>query len=165
METKEIKTRVKVCSLEEFRGGRPPSCGEGEGDDACELRALFPVPRRAVILLANGEIVGGANQENAAFSSGDVRRAERVLLCRRALSGRGFQEDRRGRLDPAPASGFGLRRRLFPGIAHQPVRRVPPGALEYENAHGPIEVILYGAGKTYVLPSVASLLPLCFTEF
>ena len=37
--------------------------------------------------------------------------------------------------------------------------------LEYEAKYGPIEVILYGLDRTYILPSVASLLPLCFTEF
>ena len=37
--------------------------------------------------------------------------------------------------------------------------------LEYESAYGPIEVILYGKDKTYLLPSVSSLLPLSFTEF
>ena len=70
METKEIKTRVKVCSLEEL----------GEEDrrlveKAKEMtRASYAPYSRfhvgAAILLANGEIVGGANQENAAFSSG-----------------------------------------------------------------------------------------------
>ena len=37
--------------------------------------------------------------------------------------------------------------------------------LEYENMYGPIEVLLYGREGVVVLPSVASLLPLCFTEF
>lgn len=65
METKEIKTRVKVCSLEEL----------GEEDrrlveKAKEMtRASYAPYSRfhvgAAILLANGEIVGGANQENA----------------------------------------------------------------------------------------------------
>ncbi len=37
--------------------------------------------------------------------------------------------------------------------------------LEYEARDGAIEVILYGRDKTYIFPSVASLLPFCFTEF
>ena len=36
---------------------------------------------------------------------------------------------------------------------------------EYEKLYGPIEVLLYGEECVYVLPSVASLLPLTFTEF
>ena len=36
---------------------------------------------------------------------------------------------------------------------------------EYEKLYGPMEVLLYGQDCVYVLPSVASLLPLCFTEF
>ena len=37
--------------------------------------------------------------------------------------------------------------------------------LEYEAAYGPIEVLLYGREGVAVLPSIASLLPLCFTTF
>ena len=165
METKEIKTRVKVCSLEEPRGGRPPSCGEGEGDDACELRALFPVPRR-----------GGYTSPTARSWEGPTRRTR---PSRRATCGE------RSACFYAAARYPGVAFRKIAVAASTRLRRPasasdadcfqespisPCGAcrqalLEYENAHGPIEVILYGAGKTYVLPSVASLLPLCFTEF
>ena len=37
--------------------------------------------------------------------------------------------------------------------------------MEYENLHGPMEVILYGADKIYIVESVAQLLPQTFTEF
>lgn len=165
METKEIKTRVKVCSLEEL----------GEEDrrlveKAKEMtRASYAPYSRfhvgAAILLANDEIVGGANQENAAFSSGTCGERSACFYAAARYPGVAFRKI-------AVAAWTRLRRPASASDAdcfqESPIS--PCGAcrqalLEYENAHGPIEVILYGAGKTYVLPSVASLLPLCFTEF
>lgn len=110
----------------------------------------------AAIRLDNGSIVVGANQENVAFSSGTC--AERSAC---------FQA---GAIYPnVPFVAIAIA--AFTNGEFQRLPISPCGAcrqalLEYEVLHKkPIRLLLYGEREIYILPSVASLLPLCFTEF
>ena len=109
----------------------------------------------AAILLDNGEMLSGSNQENAAYPSGTC--AERTA-CYQASA-----------LHPGKAmKKIAIAARTSSGFQEKPIS--PCGACrqalaEYEKLYGPMEVLLYGQDCVYVLPSVASLLPLCFTEF
>lgn len=165
MKEREIKTIIKEYSYDEL-----PETDRILVDAAKEMTRYSHAPYSrfhvgAAILMDNGEIVRGNNQENAAFSSGTC--AERTACFQAAA--------------------------LYPGVpmrkiaiaawtaAHHPdntpfeecfqLRPISPcgscrqALLEYEAMHGAIEVILYGRETVMVLPSVASLLPLCFTEF
>jgi len=120
----------------------------------------------AAILLADGTIVRGSNQENAAYPSGTC--AERTA-CYQA-----------GALHPGVAFkkiaiAAWTDKGKKPGEAYSHYFQESPispcGAcrqalLEYEVLAGaPVEVILYGRERCYIFPSVASLLPFCFTEF
>lgn len=117
----------------------------------------------AALRLDSGRIVTGSNQENAAFGAGTcaersacfyahanwpddpIRKiavAARNMDARHATEGNPFQAE--------PISPCGVCRQAL---------------LEFEHLYGPIEVLLYGDREIYRLPSVASLLPLCFTEF
>ncbi len=111
----------------------------------------------AAILLDNGEIVSGANQENAAYPSGTC--AERsacyyagatypnVPFRKIAIAARGTD----GREIAEPVAPCGACRQAL---------------LEYEKLAGAdVEVLLVGADEIYILPSVKSLLPLSFSEF
>lgn len=111
----------------------------------------------AAILLDNGEVVPGSNQENAAYPSGTC--AERsacfyagarypgVPFLKIAIAARGTD----GRETPVPTAPCGACRQAL---------------LEYEKLAGhDVKVILAGSQEIYVLPSVKSLLPLCFSEF
>lgn len=110
----------------------------------------------AAILLDNGEVVKGANQENAAFSSGTC--AERSACFSAGALHKGHTMEmiaiaacKDGEFQRLPISPCGACRQAL---------------LEYETAQGkPMQVLLYGSEAIYRLPSVASLLPLCFTEF
>lgn len=111
----------------------------------------------AAIQLDNGETITGANQENAAFPSGTC--AERSA-CFYAHA----------RYPQARFQSIAIAARGTDGqFVEHPV--APCGAcrqalLEYEVlAQGPVEVLLCGRDKVYRFPSVASLLPLAFTEF
>lgn len=111
----------------------------------------------AAILLDNGVTVTGANQENAAFSAGTCAersacfyahanypeaRFEAIAIAARAEDGE-FVVD--------PVSPCGVCRQSL---------------LEYEVLAGhPVTVWLAGRDRVYRLQSVASLLPLAFTEF
>lgn len=111
----------------------------------------------AAILLDNGEIIEGANQENVAYPSGTC--AERsacfyasarhpgVPFRAIAIAARGTD----GEFTPIPTAPCGACRQAL---------------LEYEVLAGaPVRVLLAGRDDIYILPSVASLLPLAFTEF
>jgi cytidine deaminase len=111
----------------------------------------------AAILLDNGEIIPGSNQENAAFSSGTCAersacfyahaRYPEARFRKIAIAARG--NDGEFVVDPIPPCGS-CRQAL----------------LEYETlAKAPVELLLVGRDKVYRLPSIAATLPFAFTEF
>ena len=110
----------------------------------------------AAIELATGEIVTGANQENAAFSSGTC--AERSACFSAGALHKGVPM-RRIAIAAYTAGAF-QRKPISPcGACRQAL-------LEYEMRAGhDVPVILAGALEIYCLPSVKSLLPFAFTEF
>lgn len=157
MEKKEIVTPIEIYTFDEL----PP-------DDRRLLELAREATERsyapyshfrvgAAILLDNGEIITGANQENVAYPSGTC--AERSA-CYYAHA----------RYPMARFRSIAIAARGTDGefVSH-PV--APCGAcrqalLEYEMLAGaPVEVLLCGKDKVYRLPSVVSTLPLAFTEF
>ncbi|MDE6468350.1 MAG: cytidine deaminase [Muribaculaceae bacterium] len=111
----------------------------------------------AAIVLDNGEMVTGANQENVAFPSGTC--AERTACYYAgahypgtrfsliAVAARGTD----GELTATPTAPCGACRQAL---------------LEYETLSGhDVPVLLVSRDEIYRLPSVKSLLPLCFSEF
>lgn len=111
----------------------------------------------AAIRLESGEIVEGSNQENAAFPSGTC--AERTACYYAHAS---HPEDKfetiavaarnvDGNLTDTPTAPCGACRQAL---------------LEYEKLAGhPVRVMLVSATEIAVLPSVASLLPMAFSDF
>lgn len=111
----------------------------------------------AAILLSNGEIVTGANQENAAYPSGTCAERSAAYYAHARYPDAQFRviaiaaRDTSGAYTAAPVSPCGACRQAL---------------LEYETlADGDVKVILAGSDNIYVLPSVKSLLPLAFSEF
>lgn len=109
----------------------------------------------AAIMLANGVIIKGANQENAAFSGICGERSafynaganypgvDVTMVAITAFTQGDFVDD--------PCAPCGLCRQAM---------------LEFEkNSQNPIQVLLVGKKAIYRLESVASLLPLSFTDF
>lgn len=111
----------------------------------------------AAILLSDGNIVTGANQENAAFPSGTC--AERTACY---YAGANYPDARFEKIAIAARGTDGKE-------VEQPVP--PCGAcrqalLEYEKLAGhDVEVLLAGRDEIYILPSVKALLPLSFSDF
>lgn len=111
----------------------------------------------AAIELDNGEIVTGANQENAAYPSGTCAERSACYYAHARYPEAKF-------LQIAVAAH---------GTDGEPVADpvAPCGAcrqalLEYETLAGhDVTVILVGREKIYILPSVRSTLPLAFSEF
>lgn len=130
------------------------------------LRAYAPFSRYkvgAAILLDNGKIIEGSNQENAAYPSGTC--AERTAVFYASSSNPGIAIRKiaiAAWMEPEEGKDW------EEGFQKHPVS--PCGGcrqalIEYEHLYGNIEVLLYGRDKIFVLPSVASLLPLAFTDF
>ena len=119
----------------------------------------------AAIRMADGSIVSGSNQENAAYPSGIC--AERnacwqasalnpgMAMKKIAIAARNVSTMPKGEEDNAS----------FQSTPISPCGACRQALLEYEHLYGPIEVILYGADSIYIFPSISSLLPFSFTEF
>lgn len=126
--------------------------------EACE-KAYAPYSSfyvGAAVLLENGEIVCGSNQENAAYPSGLC--AERVAMFAAASQYPGT---------PFIAIAITAKSKKF--SVNFPVS--PCGACrqvmtEYENqSHKPIKVILKGeSGKIILIKNISALLPLAFNS-
>lgn len=165
MEIKELKIEIKMCSYDELDAERRLLV-----DKAKEMtrRSYAPYSKfhvGAAIELADGTIVGGANQENAAFSSGTCAERSACFYASSRHPGVAMKRiaiaawTRLHRPEDAADSD------CFQSLPISPCGSCRQSLLEYETLYGPMEVILYGAEKIYILPSVASLLPLCFMEF
>ncbi|MCM1349352.1 MAG: cytidine deaminase [Firmicutes bacterium] len=111
----------------------------------------------AAIRLSNGEIVTGANQENVAYPSGTCAERSACFYAHARYPEAKFEE-------------IAIAARGTDGeFVAEPI--APCGAcrqalLEYETLAGhPVTVWLAGRNEVYRIPSVASLLPLAFSEF
>lgn len=110
----------------------------------------------AALLLSNGKIVGGSNQENAAFSSGTCAERTTIFYAHSKYPDATFMKlaiaaAKDGKFTKTPISPCGACRQAI---------------LEYE-VHGgnPVKIYLYGEDGIYVLSSIADLLPLTFASF
>lgn len=127
---------------------------------AATLRSYAPYSRfnvGAAILLSDGTVVTGANQENAAFPSGTC--AERTACY---YAGANHPDARFETIAIAARGTDSLE------IEHpiSPCGACRQALLEYEKLAGhDVPVLLAGRDEIYILPSVKALMPLSFTEF
>ena len=106
----------------------------------------------AAVLLENGEIVTGSNQENVAYPSGLC--AERVALFH---ANHQYPHVPIVSLAIAAKTGGSFVEAISPCGACRQV------LLEAEQRYGkPMKVLLYGSQEVVVVSSVEALLPLCF---
>jgi len=107
----------------------------------------------AAVLLENGEILSGSNQENAAYPSGLC--AERVAIFYAGA-----------RYPGVPVKSIAIAAMLKGSFQEEPV--APCGGCRqvlYEKetqGKSPMEVILYGSRKIQLIKQVSDLLPLPF---
>lgn len=109
----------------------------------------------AAILLENGEIVAGSNQENAAYPSGLCAERTAAFYASSRYPGVAFR-----RLAIAAATDAGFQRKPI-----SPCGGCRQSLIEYEHLYGPIETILFGDEETLIFKSISDLLPFSFTEF
>ena len=165
MDRKKIITLIDECKYEEL-GAEDRRLVDLAKE--ATTRAYAPYSKfhvGAAILMDNGEIVCGSNQENAAFSSGTCAERSACFYAAARYPGVPMKKiaiaawTRLHRPADAPDED------CFQDKPISPCGACRQALLEYGALHGPIEVILYGRDAVYILPSVRSLMPLSFTEF
>ena len=111
----------------------------------------------AAILLDNGEVVTGSNQENAAYPSGTCAERTAAFYAHARYPEARFETIA---VDARGTDGLEILDPVAPcGACRQAL-------LEYEKLAGhDVRVILVGRDRIFLLPSVRSTLPLAFSEF
>ncbi len=161
----KITTLVRECTPDELPA---PDRELVEAAREATRRSYAPYSRfhvGAAIRMADGSVVAGSNQENAAYPSGTC--AERTAAFYASASHPGMAMTKiaiaawtkLNRPDNLPWEEY------FQRLPISPCGACRQALLEYETQYGKIEVILYGRDKIYIFPSISSLLPFSFTEF
>lgn len=109
----------------------------------------------AALRLADGRIVIGANQENAAFPSGLCAERSAIFAAQSQMPDQAI-------------IALAIAARNDNGLMEKPIS--PCGAcrqviLEMEDRyHKPVRILLYGTSGVYIIRSVKDLLPLTFVD-
>ncbi|MCK9312355.1 MAG: cytidine deaminase [Bacteroidales bacterium] len=153
MVEKQITAKIVFCALDELSEAEKKlvQLAKLTTSNAYAPYSNFQVG--AAVLLDNGEILTGSNQENAAFSSGIC--AERVVL---------FYAN--ARYPDAKVLTLAIAAQNMIGFSSEPIS--PCGTcrqvlLEAENRYkSDIRVLLYGVDGIAIVESIKDLLPLSF---
>ena len=155
MKEKNLVTKIRVYSYSELSEADKNLIDLAK---SATQRSYAPYSRfnvSAALLLANGEIITGSNQENVAFPSGICAERTTCFYANSSYPGVRFVKlaiaaYHNGAFTPHPVSPCGACRQVL---------------AEYEKlGGGKLEIMLYGDDEIYVLNEVADLLPLIFDE-
>jgi len=153
MTEKQIIAKIAFCALDELSEEEKSLIQMAKTASSKAYAPYSSFQVGAAVLLDNGEILTGNNQENAAYSSGLC--AERVAL---------FYAN--ARFPDAKVLTLAIAAQNMLGFSNQPIS--PCGScrqvlLESENRYkSNIRILLYGADETAIIDSVRDLLPLSF---
>ncbi len=153
MKSFDINIHIERYSMEELSADDSQLV-----EQACRntSRSYAPYSRfhvGAALKLADGTIVDGANQENASFPVGTCAERSAFFFAQAqypdaAPVAIAIAAETGGHFTPQPVAPCGMCRQAL---------------LEAETRYGqPIRVLLYGTEGVYVVPNIASLLPLVF---
>ncbi len=165
MKTLNITTPVRVCSFNELTDEDRKLV---EHAKAATRRSYAPYSKfhvGASVLMADGTIIEGSNQENVAYPSGLCAERTAAFYASSAKPGIAMKKIAIAAWTRLHADSDTPWEDCFQASPISPCGACRQSLLEYEALYGPIEVILYGSNDIYILPSIASLLPLSFTEF
>ena len=154
MEHKTINITIKVCQPEELEADERALVETATEATRYSYAKYSHFNVGAALLLENGEVIKGCNQENSAYS---------VTMCaeRSALFAAGARCP-----DVAPVM-IAIAARDENGLLEEPV--TPCGScrqamVETELRYGrKLRILLYGTKYVYVLDGIESLMPLSFT--
>lgn len=163
-----LTTIIKECAFEELSKEERQLVEKAKEMARSSYAPYSQFHVGAAIELADGTVVCGSNQENAAYPSGTCAERTACYQAGALYPGKGFRRiaiaartEDNGRNKTGDSDKGNFQR-----MPISPCGACRQALLEYERlSGGPVEVILYGSEKCYIFPSVASLLPFCFTEF
>ena len=153
MKEYDVHTKVEVLEAEEMEEAqhRLVQAAMQASDGSYSPYSHFQVG--AALLLDDGEIIVGSNQENAAYPVGSCAERTALFWCGANRPGRtvkaiAIAAQTAGRFTPHPISPCGMCRQAL---------------LEVEHRQGsPIRVLLYGTRGIHCTDSVEALMPLSF---
>jgi len=157
MKDLELITVIKECQMEELSQEEQQLIALAI--DATQ-RSYAPYSKfnvGAAVLLNNGAVIMGSNQENAAYPAGIC--AERTALFAAATQYPDVAvrtlaiaaRNSKGELQDEPVSPCGMCRQVI---------------VETETRFGqPVRLLLYGRKCIYAIDGIGALMPLSFTEF
>ena len=157
MKELELKSMISVCQMDELTPAERQLVEQAIAATECSYAPYSHFRVGAAVMLSNGEVIRGCNQENAAYP---------VSLCaeRTALFAAGAQ------YPDTPVEMLAIAARGSDGeLVEEPVG--PCGScrqviIESETrAGGPIRILLYGRKFVYVINGIRPLMPLTFSEF
>lgn len=155
MKKLELKTVVCSCSYDELSDELKALVDRAKKATACSYSPYSHFAVGAAVLLDNGEVLTGANQENAAYPSGLC--AERTVMF---YANAQYPDTPVKALAVACFTGGHFTRR--PGSPCGNCRQV---LLETEHRFGrDMQILLYGEDEIYIFASARSLLPHCFVD-
>ena len=149
----DINIKIGVCQLEELSADEQALIKTSIEATKNSYSPYSHFSVGAALLLENGEMVMGANQENAAYPSGLC--AERSAI----FAAQSTRPDQ-------PIKALAIAARNGGGLMKLPI--VPCGAcrqvvLEIEDRYKkPVRILLYGTEGVYVIDTIKDLLPLQF---
>lgn len=165
MKDKTIEIKMKVCREDEL------SAEDRELVEAAkEMTRKSYAPYSgfhvgAAIRMADGSMALGSNQENVAYPSGICAERTACWHASAMKPGMAMKKIAVAARNVGAYEGEDKEKAPFQSSPIPPCGACRQALLEYEHLYGPMEVLLYGADETYILPSVSSLMPLSFTEF
>lgn len=155
MKTIELKSKMLACQFDELTEQQKKLVELAKKQTEASYAPYSHFHVGAAVRLSNGEIIVGANQENAAYPSGLC--AERTALF---AAGAKFPHEAVESLAIACYTDGHFTKQ--PGAPCGACRQV---MTETEHRYGGnMEVILYGEDVTYIFPSSKDLLPLIFVS-
>lgn len=156
MENKIVTTKIEVYTYNELSEIDKMLVEKAKKSTSSSYAPYSKFNVGAALLLENGEIVQGSNQENVAYPSGLCAERTAIFYAGAAYPGVKFKK----LAIAAYSDGDFVEEPVSPcGACRQSI-------LEYEKLGGePIEIILIGRNKVYKIEGVRTLLPLSFEEF
>ncbi|MBO4314437.1 MAG: cytidine deaminase [Prevotella sp.] len=155
MKNLTIEVNITFCSFEELEADDRELIDKAIGATANSYAKYSHFNVGAAIRLADGRIVIGANQENAAFPSGLCAERTAIFAAQaqfpeQAIIALAIAAKNEKGLVPTPVSPCGACRQVI---------------LEIEDRYQqPMRILLYGTNGVYIIQSVKDLMPLSFVE-
>ena len=153
----KLKVQIKECQMDELSDEDKSIVRLAIESTASSYAPYSQFHVGACLLLADGTVVRGCNQENAAFPAGICAERSAIFAAGAQHPGQAVKSlaiaarDRNGELTRQPVAPCGTCRQVM---------------IETETRFGhPIHILLYGQDGIYVMDGIRNLMPLSFTEF